>query len=183
MPILTFRISVPATTPAKNPVLHSLVSGASAIESVMIWSTSNNATIDKCGYRLFNHLGTCLIPDAGSHDNFSFGNGEDGWSPIPNVAEKIHMNNRVIEGPPYVLQMQLYNNDAAAILVAGVIVVVEPMAKLAEQAMLYEFLVGSKGAQDTSPKTRTNLETSIKEDKPVDVSKMFTKPVFEVKQK
>lgn len=161
MPILTFRVSVPSGTTAKNPLTHDLISGASAIQSIMIWSPS--AAIDKSGYRLANRLGTEIIPDAGSHDNFTFGNGEDGWAAIPTTPKQLPMYDQIIEGPPHTLRLKFYNVDAAAILVAGFIVVREPMAKLAEEAMIYEFLSAKRPTDtDISPETRTPLSSKKK---------------------
>lgn len=184
MPVLTFRVSVPLSTPARTPLVHDLVSGASAIQSVMIWSPSTNLAIDKSGYQICNRLGVTILPEIGSHDNFGFGNAEDGWAPIPSTPRQIPMSNQVIEGPPYTLRLKFYNTDAAAILVAGYVVVTEPMAKLAEQAMIYEFLTSKPPTdEDISKGSKTALSTPEKEVKPIDVTSLIKKPNFEVKKK
>lgn len=184
MPVLTFRVSVPLSTSARTPLNHDIISGASAIQSVMIWSPSSNMAIDKSGYRLCNHNGTQIVPDVGSHDNFSFGNAEDGWAAFPPTPRQLALNNQVVEGPPYLLRFQFYNTDAAAILVAGYVVVVEPMAKLAESAMIYEFLTAAKPTdEDVSKATKTPLVTETKQVKPIDITGLIKTPSFEVKKK
>lgn len=163
MSVLTFRVNVPTATTAKNPVVHKLTSGASALHSLMIWSANANADISECGFQLTNRLGTAIIPDIGSHDGFAFANGEDGWSPIPSQPHPIPLFDQVLEGPPYILEFRFYNIDAAAILVAGVCVVREPMARLAQEAMIYEFLTTrAPEAQDISPETKTILSSDNK---------------------
>ncbi len=192
MPVLTFRVNVPLSTPANNPLTLNLVSQASAIQSITIWSPSANASLEKCGYRLTNRLGTTLIPDMGSKDNFAFSSGEDGWAPIPPQAAAMPMNDQVLEGPPYILQFKFYNIDAAAILIGGIITVREPMAILEHNAMLYEFLTSRPPAiTDVSPETKTELESGKKSKvdmskASIDISKLFKKdekPVEHIKGK
>ena len=193
MAVLTFRVNIPINTPARNPVNHNLISGASALHSMMIWSMDANANMDICGFRLVNRLGTFIIPDVGSHDNFTFGSGEDGWAAIPSQPQPIPLFDQVIEGPPYTLQLQFYNvSGGSALMVGGYLMVREPMAQLAQQAMIYEFLTSrAPDMQEASPETRTDL-TGEKEKKPgvlpkvkIDVMRGFAKekPLFEVKKK
>ena len=79
--------------------------------------------------------------------------------------EPIAREERRIEGPPHVLQLQIYNLDTAAALVGGYIVVRDPFAVLAQHAMLYEFLTSKdQPAQDVSPETKTPLTSTIKKD-------------------
>lgn len=172
MSILTFRVNVPNGTTAKNPVIHKLISGASALHSLMIWTANTNADFSECGFQLINRLGTAIIPDIGSHDGFTYANGEDGWSPIPTQPHPIPMFDQVLEGPPYILEFKFYNIDAASILVAGLAIVREPMAQLAYNAMIYEFMTSkAPPVENVSPETRTALSSEEK-NPAVDISKV-----------
>lgn len=162
MSVLTFRVNVPNGTTARNPVIHKLISGASALHSVMIW-TPQVAGMDKRGYQLVNRSGVSIIPEIGSHDAFAFGDAEDGWASVPTQPHPIPLFDAVIEGPPYILEFRFYNIDAAAVLIGGFAIVREPMAHLAQEAMIYEFLTArAPEARDISPETKTILSSEKK---------------------
>lgn len=160
MPILSFRASVPLNTPASVPVSIPLNSGARAIQEVVIWSPSTNMAIDKSGYRLLDYGSSkVFIPDVGSNDNgVMAASGESGWAPIPPTTLRLDMHDQLIEGPPYRLTLQLFNKDAAAILVAGFIVVHEPAVRI-EPAMLYEILTArNPRAVEAAGEQKTQLQ-------------------------
>lgn len=139
--IIAFRASVPATTPATNPLEIELNPQARAIQEIVVWSSSANMAINKSGYRLLDYNASkVFVPGQGSNDNnIMTASGESGWAAIPSFPVSLDMNEQLIEGPPYRLKLQFYNTDAALITVAGYFVVSEPSVKI-EPAMLYEIL-------------------------------------------
>lgn len=169
MPVITFRVSVPTSTPANAPLLHNLLSAASAIQSLDIWiedqAPGGGVFTLQTGWRLCNRSGTILIPAMGSHDNFTFGNNEDMWGPTPVIPQRIDLDDQVLEGPPYQIQLQFYNVHASALAYCGFIRVRDPMVTLARNAALYEFLVGQDVPlpAEISPATRTPLQSDLKE--------------------
>lgn len=141
MSVFSFRVSIPAATPANAPVEVKLTPQARAIQELVIWSTSTNMTIDKAGFRLLDYGSSkVFVPDSGSNDNNVIAaSGESGWAPIPPDTLRLAMHDQLVEGPPYKLTFQFYNKDAALILVAGFVVMHEPAVKL-DASMLYEII-------------------------------------------
>lgn len=159
MPILTFRVSIPAATHAVAPLSIDLISQARAIDEVIVFAM-NIATLDisKCGYRLYDRGSSKqIIPDVGSQDNGIMANpGEAWWAPIPLSALRLKLYDRVIEGPPYKLTVAFFNETAAALQVAGFLVVKEPFINI-DAAMMYELLTKGAPPRDFQADTAQGL--------------------------
>ena len=178
MPILSFRVSVPAGTQAQSPCKIRLTSQARAIQQVVIWSPSAGATFDKAGFRLSDYASSKqFIPDSGSDDNSIISaSGESGWAPLPSVPLPLDMHDQLIEGVPYHLNLSFYNKDAGAILVAGFIIVHEPYARI-EPMMLYEILTqANPRTVEASGQPETVLQTHVAEKKQKPQEKKTVKP-------
>lgn len=129
MGVITFRENVPASTPAKAPITIQLNPMSRAIQEFVVWAGSSTGDLSKYGYRLFGGRHNILIPDSGSWGIESFAAPEEfGWAPLPPTPKAINMNDQLIEGPPYLLTLQFYNIDAAALTVAGWLIVRDPFA-------------------------------------------------------
>lgn len=155
MPVLTFRVNVPNATPALSPITLTLKPLARFVKK-MIGPWSNTTTLDmsKTGFRFLDRGNSqFLIPDVGSNDNAIQANaGEAGWAPIMSAPTEIDFLDQELQGPPYELNFQFYNTAAAAIIVAGIVVVDEPFAFI-DQSMLYEIATrGNPPRQFFEPK-------------------------------
>lgn len=154
MSVITFRASIPTATLASAPVQIELNSMARAIQEIAIWSPTS--IIDKSGFRLKDRGSSkVFIPAQGSNDNSVMAAaGESGWAPLLTIPLVLDMNEQIIEGPPYKLQLEFFNTDATVIKVAGFIIVREPFTRLDDLGGLYEF------AADVVPNQAVNQNTN-----------------------
>lgn len=138
---LSFRVNVPANTPALAPV-EIILRPAARFLTHMIgpFSLTANLDLSRCGWRLFDRGHSLFfMPEVGSNDNTIQTNpGESGWAPILPSAQKIPMDDTEIQGPPYEVTLSLYNSSSGAIVVAGFLFATEQFIVM-DRSMIYEF--------------------------------------------
>lgn len=139
---LSFRVSVPANTPALAPVEIILKPSARFLRYIVgPYSLTAGLDNSKSGYRLFDRGHSIFfLPEVGSNDNAIQANpGEAGWAPILPSAQKIDMANSEIQGPPFELTLSFFNTSSGPLIVAGYIIAEETFIVL-DRSMLYSFL-------------------------------------------
>jgi hypothetical protein len=159
MAILSFRVNLPASTPAITPVTLELVSSAHFIKQVVMpYTLSTGLDNSKSGWRLLDRgRSRTFIPEVGSMDNNVISNpNEAGWAPIMNTAQIIEMLDQPISGPPYWLTLDMYNASAAALIVVGFIIVEEKFVE-EDRGMLYEIVTAGEPPRMFMLPTRRGL--------------------------
>ena len=121
--VCSFRLIVSAATLAATPAFVKLSPIASALCELHLWTTTI-PVMTSSGFRLVGRGGQ-IIPDNGSAEaGLTAAAHEADWAPLPNTRLRVLLYDKILDGPPFDVVLQVYST--AAIEVGGLLVVREP---------------------------------------------------------
>ena len=163
---VTFRIGVPANTLATAPVSVMLRPMSKSLFKFQMWPGEAVPDIALSGWRMREVGGLLIMPDEGSNENLGAGfptathQGEADWSPSPLSRITIDMLDQEIPGPPFVVQLDFYNNTATALKFGGVLITREPVHNIHDLIVdLRKWNDRDKPKQVMEPIPATDVET------------------------
>lgn len=161
--VTSFRVLVPATTPAISPVsvtVNPISSGLIHLSMFVIAEAAALESFGTFGWRAKNN-GVPLIPDNGSKDaGFTVNAQSEAWGGLPKSGSNIELDlfGMELNGPPYNLTFEFYNSSATFREVAGLVVSAEPAFDIHD--LVKELARQRERAEVEVKNARLNLNTS-----------------------